>query len=265
MSCNLTIAGKDFEISSFLSSTALQVVKTGTKGEPRSPLRPDGEKLSYSFLTIETSKADFSDFNTQVQDTVAYFQTHRQQLSLIKETKGIDQVSLDFGIESSEARISQQIFLPVELIGLAAELGISIQVSIYRGEYYEKLIGRNEVLMNYFSEKVNLLSAEMYKIDIHNCTESEVAIDLYFKLLYADKHHLIRISFKEIEEFSFYHGKKNYFYYVERYTFFRHKDYFYLCLDPSEEAEVISEDDQNFVLAKEVEGYVLQEKDTARL
>ncbi|NML37458.1 hypothetical protein HHL17_09665 [Chitinophaga sp. G-6-1-13] len=132
-------------------------------------------------------------------------------------------------------------------------------------QYGEEFIGRNEILIDYFSEKVNLLSAEMYRIDIHHDTHSEVCIDLYFKLVYADGHNLIRISFKEIEEFSFYHCKKNYFYYVERYTFFKRKDYFYLCLDPSEEAEVISEDDQNFVLGGEVEGYLLQEMDAARL
>ncbi|NML37457.1 DUF4279 domain-containing protein [Chitinophaga sp. G-6-1-13] len=136
MPCNLRITGKDFDISSFLSGTELLVVKTGSKGEPRSPLRPNGEKLPYTFLTIETSRAEFGDFDTQVKDTIVYFQMHREQLLQIKETKGIDQVSLDFGIESSEDQFSQQIFLPVELIGLAAELGISIQISIYRGEYH---------------------------------------------------------------------------------------------------------------------------------
>lgn len=136
MPCNLIIAGTEFDISSFLNAADLPVVKTGTKGLPRFLLRPDGEKLPYSFLNIETSKADFNDFNMQVKDTIAYLKTHREQLLQIKETKGIDQVSLDFGIESFEEQITQQIFLPVELISLTAELGISIQVSIYRGEYF---------------------------------------------------------------------------------------------------------------------------------
>lgn len=129
----------------------------------------------------------------------------------------------------------------------------------------EELIGRNEALIDYFSEKLNLLSAEMYRMDVCQDTDSEACIDLYFKLQYADGRNLIRLTFRKLEEFSFYHNKKNYFYYVERYTFFKRNDCFYLCLDPYEEAQVISEDDQNFVFAREVEGYCLQELEVARL
>lgn len=131
MPCNLTIVGKDFDISSFLSVIKLRVVKKRTKGEPRSPLRPNGEKLPYSFLTIETSKADFSNLNTQIKGTVRYLKRHRDQLLHIKKTKGIDQINMDFGIESSNGQFSQQIFIPVELVSLAAEFGSSIQVSVY--------------------------------------------------------------------------------------------------------------------------------------
>ncbi|MFY0254333.1 hypothetical protein ACDQ55_10310 [Chitinophaga sp. 30R24] len=131
MPCNLIIAGKNFDISSFLSATRLRVVKKRNKGEPRFPLRPNGEKLPYSFLTIKTSKADFTDLNTQVKDILRYLKRHRDQLLRIKKTKGIDQISLDFGIEFSSGKSSMQIFMPVELVSLAAEFGISIQVSVY--------------------------------------------------------------------------------------------------------------------------------------
>lgn len=135
MPCNLTITGKDFDISSFLSTNRLRTVKKRIKGEPRSPLRPNGEKFPYSFLTIETSKADFNDLNVQVKDTVRYLKRHRDQLLHVKKTKGIDQISLDFGIEFSNGQFSQHIFMPVELVILAAELGISIQVSIYGNNF----------------------------------------------------------------------------------------------------------------------------------
>jgi hypothetical protein len=131
MPCNLIIAGKDFDISSFLGTTRLRTVKKRRKGEPRSPLRPNGEKFPYSFMTIETSKADFNDLITQIKDTVGYLKRHRDQLLHIKKTKGIDQISLDFGIDFSNGQFLQQIFMPVELVSLAAEFGISIQVSVY--------------------------------------------------------------------------------------------------------------------------------------
>lgn len=131
MPCNLTISGKKFDVASFLSTTKLQAVKKRNKGEPRSTLRPNGEKLPYSFLTIETSKADFSNLNKQVKDTVRYLKRHYDQLLCIKETKGIDQISLDFGIDCSNGECTLQIFMPVELVRLAAEFGIGIQVSVY--------------------------------------------------------------------------------------------------------------------------------------
>lgn len=132
MPCNLTITGKHFDASSFLNTTGLRVVKKGIKGDARSLLKPSGEKLPYSFLTIETSKADFGDLNMQVKDTLRYLKRHREQLLHIKNTKWIDNVSLDFGIGLTYGAFLQQIVMPVELVNMAAEYGISIQLSVYR-------------------------------------------------------------------------------------------------------------------------------------
>ncbi|WP_160715457.1 hypothetical protein [Chitinophaga solisilvae] len=131
MPCILMIAGKDFDIPQFLNVTRLRVLKKMIKGEPRSSLRPDGEKLPYSYLTIETSKADYGDLNAQVKDTIKYLRKHRNQLMNIKTTGGIDHINLDFGIESSNGQLLQSIFMPRDLVSLAAEFRMSIQVSVY--------------------------------------------------------------------------------------------------------------------------------------
>lgn len=131
MPCNLTIVGKEFDVPSFLSATGLVAVKKRNKGELPSPARPDGEKLPYSFVTIETSNADFDVLSTQVQDTVSFLKLHRDQLMQIKNTEGVEYVNLDFGIEMTDGKFSEKIFLPVELISLAAEFNISVQVSVY--------------------------------------------------------------------------------------------------------------------------------------
>lgn len=131
MPCNLLIAGKNFEAPLFLSATGLVVVAQGIRGEPRSPVKPDGEIRPYSFVTIETSSADFDDLSTEVQDTVSYLKSHRDQLMQIEKTEAIEHVNLDFGIEMINGKFPEKIFLPVELISLAAAFNISIHVSVY--------------------------------------------------------------------------------------------------------------------------------------
>lgn len=130
MPCNLLIAGKDFDVPSFLSTTGLVAVKQRNKGE-RSSLKPNGEILPYSFVTIETSNADFNTLSTQVQDTVSFLKLHRDQLMQIKGTEGVEHINVDFGIEMTDGKFSEKIFLPIELISLAAELNMTVQVSIY--------------------------------------------------------------------------------------------------------------------------------------
>lgn len=118
-------------------------------------------------------------------------------------------------------------------------------------------IDKNEGLINYFTEKFNLLSSKLYKVDVYNDIGSELAIDLYFELLYTDAEKFIKLSFKGIKVFSFYHQRDSYFYNVERYKFFKSKECYYLCLDPCDEEVVVSERDQNFILGDEVTGFLV--------
>ncbi|QHS63551.1 hypothetical protein [Chitinophaga agri] len=106
-------------------------MKQRNNGEPRSSLKPNGEILPYSFVTIETSNADFNTLSTQVQDTVSFLKLHRDQLMQIKGTEGVEHINLDFGIEMTDGKFSEKIFLPIELISLAAELNMTVQLSIY--------------------------------------------------------------------------------------------------------------------------------------
>ncbi|MEZ2444310.1 hypothetical protein AB6805_21450 [Chitinophaga sp. RCC_12] len=115
-------------------------------------------------------------------------------------------------------------------------------------------IDKNEGLINYLSGEFSLLSAKLYKVDIYNDIKSALVIDLYLELLYTKVNNLVRLTFTEIDEFSFYHHRSNYFYNVERYKFFKNDNSIYLCLDPYEENQIISREDQNFILSGNVSG-----------
>jgi hypothetical protein len=62
MSCILTISGRNFDVDEFIDKTKLAPYKKSHKGQPKFKTKPNGEKLTHSSLSIETSKADFDNF-----------------------------------------------------------------------------------------------------------------------------------------------------------------------------------------------------------
>ncbi|RAJ83329.1 hypothetical protein CLV59_103293 [Chitinophaga dinghuensis] len=118
-------------------------------------------------------------------------------------------------------------------------------------------IDKNEGLINYLSGKYSLISSKLYRMDIYNDAKSDLIVDLYFELLYTPVNSRIKLTFTEIEEYSFYHHRSNYFYNVERLKFLRKDNFMYLSIDPYDEDQNISIEDRDFILSKNVEGYFI--------
>ncbi len=115
------------------------------------------------------------------------------------------------------------------------------------------VVGKNEELLEYLSSKnFHILSSVLSRIDIF-ADSFKLTIDLHFKL---EHDHALKIRFTDILEYGFYHNKSCYFYNVERCKFFKKGDTFYISLDPADEFEVIQENDQDFILCRDVEGYM---------
>ena len=134
MSCILTISGKNFDVDSFIKKSKLKPYKISYRGQPKLKSKPKGDKLSFSLLSIEASKADFSDFKKQVSDTIRYLKRNRGRLAHVNVTKGIDHAVLDFGIDlriDRENVLYQSDKFPSHLLKLAGELGFDIEISIY--------------------------------------------------------------------------------------------------------------------------------------
>ena len=118
-------------------------------------------------------------------------------------------------------------------------------------------IDKNEGLISYLSGKFSLISSKLNRIDIYNDAKSELIVDLYFELLYTPVNNLVKLTFTEIEELSFYHHRSNYFYNVERLKFLKKDNFMYLSIDPYDEDQNISIEDQNFILSNNVVGYFI--------
>jgi hypothetical protein len=134
MSCILTISGRNFDVDVFTDTTKLQPYRKSYKGQPKSKSKPDGEKLTCSSISIETSKAEFDNLKKQIADTIRFLKGNKNKLAHIVLTKGIDHAILDFGIDlriDGKDILTQSDRFPSELLKVAGDLGLDIELSIY--------------------------------------------------------------------------------------------------------------------------------------
>ncbi|MND68765.1 hypothetical protein D3C80_602240 [compost metagenome] len=101
------------------------------KGQPRFSFKPE-EKLPYSLISIVASDADFDNLEKQIKDTIDFLKNNKSKLELITATKEIQYATLDFGVEDNNNEFTQTMRLPNELLRLAADLGMEIEMSVYR-------------------------------------------------------------------------------------------------------------------------------------
>jgi hypothetical protein len=132
MSCILRISGEGFDVDDFILQSKISPYTKFYKGSPRVESKPDGEKIKSSGCNLEISHADFDEFKQQVQDAIDYLNNHHQELQYINVTPEIQYAVLDFGVEYDPDKFTQTQYLPTELLKLSADLGISIEISIYQ-------------------------------------------------------------------------------------------------------------------------------------
>ncbi|MES2269030.1 MAG: hypothetical protein V4520_19860 [Bacteroidota bacterium] len=132
MSCILRIIGEDFDVDSFILLSGVSSYCVFYKDEPKSKLKPGGEKYQFSGCAVDVSIADFDDFTEQEKDAAKYLELNYEKLKLIPSTPEIQFAVLDFGIEYDSYKFVQSKYLSTALIKLCADLGISIELSIYQ-------------------------------------------------------------------------------------------------------------------------------------
>jgi len=126
LSCILRAAGDGFTVDTFLASTSLVAYDVFRRGEPKT----SATQFKTSGINIEVSATDFNDLEGQVEDAIRFLKSNREELKRLRRFQGVEDVRLDFAVEAKDVFV-QSNYLPPELLALAAELGVGIELSIY--------------------------------------------------------------------------------------------------------------------------------------
>lgn len=130
MACFLRVWGVELDVDALVASNEITLRSLYRKGEPRSSLRPDGEKLTCSGISYCVSDAGFDEFKTQRDEAIAYLSGHCNDIEKIVSAPGVDGASLEFGIKKRDVAMQCDIF-PALLISLAGRFGLQIELSHY--------------------------------------------------------------------------------------------------------------------------------------
>ena len=129
MSCILRIIGNELNLNDLLKVNLIADT-TWEKGTPRLKTKPDGKKHLHSGASYLASLADFDEFEQQISDSIKYLKQNNKLIQEIMSLPDVDEASLDFGINKRDV-IVQCDFFPLELIKIAGELGLGIELSQY--------------------------------------------------------------------------------------------------------------------------------------
>ncbi|MGC4034689.1 MAG: hypothetical protein QM764_01920 [Chitinophagaceae bacterium] len=146
MPCNLVILGKNLDIDALIAKSSLRGYSKRYKGQPVFKTKPNGKKSTHSSIRIQTSKSDFDNLEKQISDTIKYLKRHKNKLNIIRQTKEVDLAVLDFGIclrINKKEILTQSDRFPNQLLKLAGDIGLDIELSIYPIELQEILETRS--------------------------------------------------------------------------------------------------------------------------
>jgi len=114
---------------------------------------------------------------------------------------------------------------------------------------------KNQELLKLVRGTYYIHDSAVSRFDIYQQND-ELLIDVYFnswdRKLKINR--LLKIHFSGIIKYQFLYSSDYSFYDVERYKFFEAETGFYISLDPYDELEVISENDEDVILCKTIEG-----------
>ena len=115
-------------------------------------------------------------------------------------------------------------------------------------------IGKNEKLFEYFTQTATfIISSTILEVDLIKEGFYQV-VEVTLELISSEIK--LKLRFTGVNSYKFTY-EEFYPYYVETCKFFFNNDYVYMSLSPVSEDEVIDINDNQWVLAKDVEGFIL--------
>lgn len=126
MSAILRVAGLDLDLDALLSRLSFLPFLIRRRGEPDFYGRPH----QHSSFNAEVSEAGFEDPDQQIDDALAFVQQHETALTVLADFPGVDDRTLDFGIEDRGVAAQVDSF-PHELLAALGRFRINLDVSRY--------------------------------------------------------------------------------------------------------------------------------------
>jgi hypothetical protein len=128
MGCVLRVSGDDFAVDELLSRISLKPCHVSRKGQLR--LGGTSRISKATSFNVVTSNSSHQDLKGQIDDTISFLLSHREDLDYIVSFPGVAGAELDFGIARRDVYVQNDYF-PAELLSLAGDLGIGIVLSQY--------------------------------------------------------------------------------------------------------------------------------------
>ena len=122
--CVLRAWGDNFQPETFLDGSSLQPCNVFHKGTRKSVSRT----WDTSGITVVVSEADV--FAQQVTEAMEFLKSNGMELQQLQGSVGLGGLSLDFGVDRKNGFMQSHCFA-AELVSLAAEYSMSLEVSIY--------------------------------------------------------------------------------------------------------------------------------------
>jgi hypothetical protein len=130
----LHVIGEEFDPQSVLPALSLRPYAVFRKGERCFPDNPKSEKRhSTSGFKCEVSSAD-GNLEEEIRDATEFLKQHHDDLARLRDLPEVDSMCLDFGHYlriDGERCVAQYDYLPPELLRLAGELRMGIELSLY--------------------------------------------------------------------------------------------------------------------------------------
>jgi len=129
--CVLRVSGENLDIDALLAFTSLVPRHVVRKGQPR--FERSKHIAGYSGFNVSVSDASGTDVQSQVRDALAFLQMNREDIQRAVQFPGVEHARLDFGVHCrlSNGIAAQFDYYPPDLLRLAGELGLGIEISLY--------------------------------------------------------------------------------------------------------------------------------------
>lgn len=123
--CVLRAPGDDFKPETFLQVSSFSPCNVFRKGEYKSESRT----WDTSSITVVISEAS-DGFAQEIVQALAFLKSNRGEMLRLQNSEGLERMSLDFGVDRRNGFL-QSHFFPPELVRLAGEFSMALEVSIY--------------------------------------------------------------------------------------------------------------------------------------